>query len=164
MKSTMNRAVAAASSVLTVLCLSSGGSGSAIAQTTQGLNPTQPSGENAQAQAQGGLPEVTVEGHHEVQRQRVGRTSSGIPIEEVSISHHVGFQGVGDPVSPEGRAVLDKRIQSAAEEACQQLKELYPLDPWGAREQQRCINDAVRDAQQQVQTMIASGRIPRPNH
>lgn len=150
MKSPKKGTVVAASSVLAAF----GFAGGAVAQTS-----TAPPLQQGVQQ----LPEVTVMGHHNVQRQTVGRTSSGIPIEEVSISHHVGFQGIGDPMSPQGRAELDKRIQSAAEQACQQLKELYPLDPWGAREQQQCMSQAVNDAEQQVQTMIASGRMPRSN-
>jgi UrcA family protein len=100
------------------------------------------------------MPKITVEADHVVQKRQVGRTYTGIPIEEVSLTRHVGFRDL-DLNSPSGRAELDKRINDVAKEACKQLQQLYPLEQWET-DTDTCIANAVKNAKAQEQAIVAS--------
>jgi len=99
-------------------------------------------------------PKITVEADHEVQKRQVGTTYTGIPIEEVSLTRHVGFRDL-DLHNPSGRAELDKRIKQVAKEACKQLQQLYPLEEWET-DTDTCIANAVKNAKAQEQAIFAS--------
>jgi UrcA family protein len=45
---------------------------------------------------------------------------TGIPVEEVSLSRHVGFRDL-DLTTAAGKGELDKRIKAVAKEACNQI-------------------------------------------
>jgi len=49
---------------------------------------------------------------------------TGIPVEEVSLSRHVGFRDL-DLTTAAGKDELDKRIKAVAKEACNQIQRLY---------------------------------------
>jgi UrcA family protein len=98
--------------------------------------------------------QVTIEAAHDVQKKQVGTAYTGIPVEEVSLTRHVGFHDL-DLTSPGGRAELDKRIKNVAKEACQQLEKLYPLEEWET-DTDTCIANAVKNAKAQEQTIFAS--------
>jgi UrcA family protein len=100
------------------------------------------------------MPKITVEADHQVQKRQVGTTYTGIPIEEVSLTRHVGFRDL-DLNSPSGRAELDKRIKEVAKEACKQLQTLYPLEQWET-DTDTCIANAVKSAKAQEQAIVAS--------
>jgi UrcA family protein len=100
------------------------------------------------------MPKVTIEASHDVQKKRVGTSYTGIPIEEVSLTRHVGV-GDLDLTNPAGRAELDKRIKDVAKEACKQLETLYPLEDW-TTDRDTCIADAVKSAKAQEQQLLAS--------
>jgi UrcA family protein len=100
------------------------------------------------------MPQITVQAAHEVQKKQVGMTYTGIPIEEVSLSRHVGFRDL-DLTIPAGKEELDKRIKAVAKEACEQLEKLYPLEQWET-DTRTCIADAVKGAMKQEQTILAS--------
>lgn len=69
-------------------------------------------------------PEVTVTSTRAVEKT-VGRTASGIPIVDVSLSYGVSAKGL-DLTSSNGRAEFEKRVSDAAMEACQELGKRYP--------------------------------------
>ncbi len=69
-------------------------------------------------------PEVTVTSTRAVEKT-VGRTATGIPIVDVSLSYGVSAKGL-DLTSSSGRAEFEKRVSDAAMEACQELGKRYP--------------------------------------
>lgn len=100
------------------------------------------------------LSQITVEAKHDVQKKQVGMSYTGIPIEEVSLSRHVGFSDL-DLKTPAGKEALDKRIKAVAKEACEQIQKLYPLEQWDT-DTRTCIANAVKDAMAQEQRLFAS--------
>jgi UrcA family protein len=100
------------------------------------------------------MSQITVQAAHEVQKKQVGMTNTGIPIEQVSLSRHVGFRDL-DLTTPAGKEELDKRIKAVAKEACEQIEKLYPLEQWET-DTRTCIADAVKGAMKQEQTILAS--------
>ena len=121
-------------------------SGAAFAQTSgSGASP---------GRSNTSLPQITVAASQQVHEKQVGTSYTGIPIEEVTLSRHVGYQDLKIN-TPAGAAELDKRIDATAREACHQLKTLYPLD-MGDTDNRRCVSDAVQGAMQQVRTLEAN--------
>ena len=100
------------------------GAGSALAQTT---------------------PEVTVTSTKAVEKT-VGKTYTGVPIVDVSLSYGVSTKGL-DLTSSNGRAEFEKRVSDAATEACQELGKRYPgSTPTDAQ----CAKAATEKAMAQV--------------
>jgi UrcA family protein len=71
------------------------------------------------------VAEVTVQATRNVSTKLVGKTSSGIPIQEVSFSYGVSTAGL-DLATVAGAEELDKRINDAALAACQEVGRQYP--------------------------------------
>ncbi len=109
---------------------------------------------NSQQHNDNQIPQITVRASHEVQRKQVGMSYTGIPVEEVSLSRHVGFRDL-DLTTAAGKDELDKRIKAVAKEACNQIQKLYPLEQWDT-DTRTCIADAVKGAMAQEQTILAS--------
>jgi UrcA family protein len=131
---------------LALVAFAVGPTGTAAAQ-----NSNSPQGNDYQ------IPQITVEAAHQVKKKQVGMSNTGIPIEEVSLSRHVGFRDL-DLTSPAGKAELDKRINAVAKEACNQIEKLYPLEQWDT-DTRTCIEGAVKGAMSQEQTILeASSR------
>ncbi|HXY96855.1 MAG TPA: UrcA family protein [Steroidobacteraceae bacterium] len=70
------------------------------------------------------MPEVTVESHRVV-ATTIGRTSSGIPIVDVSLGYTVSAQGL-DIGTAIGARAFEARVSDAAKAACQELGKRYP--------------------------------------
>ncbi len=70
------------------------------------------------------MPEVTVETHRAVETT-IGRTSSGIPIKDVSMGYTVSAQGL-DIGTAIGARAFEARVSDAAKAACQELGRRYP--------------------------------------
>lgn len=114
------------------------GSGLCLALTVGGLVSLSPP-----AYAQGS----TVEGITVTAPRRVGRSSTtGAPIEEVSAQRVVSYNDL-DLRSASGAAELDKRISTAANEACRELETRYPV---GTPDAFTCAKQARAAAQSQV--------------
>jgi UrcA family protein len=126
---------------------------SALALLTIAL-PAPAADRNDNSRQKDEMPKVTIEAAHEVQKRRVGTSYTGIPIEEVSLTRHVGVSDL-DLSTPTGRAELDKRIKEVAKEACKQLETLYPLEDW-VTDRDTCIADAVKGAKAQEQQLLAA--------
>jgi UrcA family protein len=101
------------------------------------------------------MPQITVQAHQKVTTKQVGISYTGIPIEEVQLSRHVGY-GDLDLSSPEGKAALDQRIKETAKKACDQLNSLYPLEQWSNEDIQTCVDRAIDGAVTQEKTIIAA--------
>jgi UrcA family protein len=65
------------------------------------------------------MPQVIVETHRLVST-RIGTTSSGIPIKDVSMGYTVTAEGL-DISTPIGRQAFEARVSQAAMAACQEL-------------------------------------------
>src|SRR5271170_4436143 len=111
-------------------------------------------GSSAFAQDSSNLPPITVQASHGVTQKQVGVSYTGIPIEQVQLSRHVGYSDL-DLSTPAGQAALEKRIKAVAQEACKQLQTLYPLEQWDTGNR-TCVADAVKQAMQQAKSAAAS--------
>jgi len=69
-------------------------------------------------------PAVTVTSTRAVEKT-AGKTYSGVPIVDVSLTYGVSAKGL-DLTSSNGRAEFEKRVSDAAMEACQELGKRYP--------------------------------------
>jgi UrcA family protein len=101
------------------------------------------------------IPQITVQAHQKVTTKQVGVSYTGIPIEEIQLTRHVGY-GDLDLTSSEGRAALDKRIKDTAKKACEQLNTLYPLEQWTTGDNQTCVDRAIDAAITQEKAIIAA--------
>jgi len=77
------------------------------------------------AMAQEQLSEITVHAKRLMSSQVVGRTSSGVPIVNISLSYGVSLKDL-DVLSPSGMQAAEKRIDDAALSACQEIGRQYP--------------------------------------
>jgi UrcA family protein len=111
-------------------------------------------GSSAFAQDSNSLAPITVQASHGVTQKQVGMSYTGIPIEQVQLSRQVGYSDL-NLSTPAGRAALDKRITTVAQEACKQLQTLYPLEQWDTGNR-TCVADAVEHAMQQAQSAAAA--------
>jgi UrcA family protein len=68
---------------------------------------------------------VTVQASRVVNTKTAGRTASGVPIVDVSLSYGVSTAGL-DLVSHAGVMELEKRVHDAAQGACKELGRQYP--------------------------------------
>jgi UrcA family protein len=70
------------------------------------------------------MGEVTVQASR-VNKQTVGRTASGVPIVDISLSYGVSAKDL-DLASHAGAVELQKRVTDAAHAACKELGRQYP--------------------------------------
>lgn len=70
------------------------------------------------------MPEVVVESHRAV-ATTIGKTSSGIPIVDVSLGYTVSSQGL-DIGTAIGARAFEARVKDAARAACEELGKRYP--------------------------------------
>lgn len=71
------------------------------------------------------MDEITVQGTRMVTTKVVGKTYSGIPINDISISYGVIIKGL-DLASHAGFMEAEKRVKDVAETACKELGRRYP--------------------------------------
>ncbi len=97
------------------------------------------------AQAQE-LEEVVVEAHHVVTTKQVGRTSSGIPIVEMSVSYRVSTEGL-DLSKHADMELMEKRVKDAALSACKDISHEWPF---AAPSDEECARDAAHKPLEKV--------------
>jgi UrcA family protein len=90
-----------------------------------------------------------------VVRESAGRTDRGVPLEVVSISHHVSY-GDLDLSKPDDVATFKKRVTAAAKEGCDQLDRLYPLGSLPNPSNQNCERTATEEGMAQADMVIAA--------
>jgi hypothetical protein len=91
------------------------------------------------------IEQITVTAPRTVERAVVGRSSSGMPMEEISLSRSVSLVGF-DLKKAVDVARVEQLIDEAAEDNCKQLDSLYPLvtsDP-------RCVKLAADEAKHKL--------------
>lgn len=96
------------------------------------------------------LPPITI-GAGVVTKTHIGYSSSGIPTEQVTITHRVSYTDL-DLTKQVGAAELKRRVKETARAACKQLDELYPLE---AKNVQECTRITLAKASPQVESAIA---------
>lgn len=69
--------------------------------------------------------EITVQGTRVMSTKSAGRTSTGVPILDVSLSYGVSTAGL-DLASHVGALELEKRVHGAAVAACKEIGRKYP--------------------------------------
>jgi UrcA family protein len=97
--------------------------------------------------------EVTVQASRAT-RTTIGRTPSGIPIQDVSLSFGVSTEGL-DLTTASGRQELEKRVSDAAMEACSRLGRQFPQSTPSDSE---CARSATNKAMAQVQQLEAAAK------
>jgi UrcA family protein len=96
---------------------------------------------------------VTVQASR-VMKKDAGRTSSGIPIVDMSLSYGVSTSGL-DLVKHADVVELEKRVNDAARAACQELGRQYPDSTPGDAE---CTRASVSNAMPRVHELVSAAR------
>lgn len=102
---------------------------------------------------------VTVEAVR--QAKVVGRTSSGVPIEQITLTRKVSYTDL-DLKTQAGAAELEKRVKDTAKSACDELDTLYPLTKTAA-ETATCVKKSTDDAMVMVRRAIAVAAVAAKN-
>lgn len=95
------------------------------------------------------LPTITIGAV--MTKTHIGTSSSGIPLEEITVTHRVSYADL-NLTTQAGAAELKRRVKETARAACKQLDELYPLEAKNVRE---CTNIALAKVSPQVENAIA---------
>jgi len=95
--------------------------------------------------------EVRVEASRIV-KQDVGRTPTGIPLKEYSLSYEVSLDDL-DLASSAGLAAANKRVNNAALEAC---KEIGKAAPYSRPNDDECAAAAAKPAIEKIRQAAAS--------
>src|SRR5215469_3463382 len=91
------------------------------------------------------MPEVIVEAHRAA-LTRIGTTSQGVPINEVSMGYTVTAEGL-DISTPIGAKAFEARVSHAAMAACQQITSQFHS---GRPSDEECARQATEKAMAQV--------------
>lgn len=100
------------------------------------------------------IQEVTVQASRNIEKHQVGRSSSGVPIVDISLSYGVSYAGL-DLVSHAGFLELQKRVNDAALQACKELNRQYPI---GAPDEKDCAKAAADAAMVKVNELTAAAK------
>lgn len=101
------------------------------------------------------MGEVTVQASR-VMSKVVGKTSSGVPIEDVSLSYGVSAKDL-DLSSHAGAMELQKRVADAAQSACKEIDRQYP-----GTSDQNCAKNATAKAMVKVNELLdAAAKKPK---
>jgi UrcA family protein len=100
------------------------------------------------------VEEVTVQGKRDLTTEVVGRTSSGIPLVNISLSDSASAAGL-DLASSAGAAELARRVNAAARAACREIGRRYPdAEPGDAQ----CTEAAANEAMVKARKLIAAAQ------
>ena|ERR1700683_160577 len=104
------------------------------------------------------MGEVTVQASRVVSKT-VGKTASGVPIVDISLSYGVSAKDL-DLASHTGAMELQKRVTDAAKAACKELDRQYP---GSAPSDFDCVKDATARAMVKVNELTAAAA-NKPSH
>ena len=99
------------------------------------------------------LQEIVVTGKG-VATQPAGKTASGVPIVDMSITYGVSYAGL-DLTSAAGAAEIEKRVNDAAKDACKELSAKRPLQQFTTSEAE-CAKSAADKAMVKVHELEAA--------
>jgi len=108
-----------------------------------------------------GVPEVKVQAtrviNTAISAKTVGRTSSGVPIKEITLSYGVSAEGL-DLSTNTGATAFEQRVKDAAEQACKDISHQYPdATPGDAQ----CAKTAADAAMPRVHELVAAAEKTR---
>jgi UrcA family protein len=108
-----------------------------------------------------GLPEVKVQATRVISSsmsaKTVGKTASGVPIQDVTLSYGVNAQGL-DLSTHTGAKAFEQRVKDAAEQACKDIGRQYPDSTPGDAD---CAKAAADQAMVRVNELIAAAEKTR---
>jgi len=102
--------------------------------------------------------EVTVQGTRMMTTEAAGRTTTGIPLVNVSLSYGVSIADL-DLASQYGPIALEKRVRDAAMAACQEIGRQYPLS---TPSDEACAKAAADKAMVKVRELVLAARKKLP--
>lgn len=88
---------------------------------------------------------MVVTGSRGLTQKEVGKTASGLPIQEISLSHTVKIADL-DPNSAAGLAEIERRVTAAAKAACDEIDRMAlgnPTSPSDAACVKRAVDAAM---------------------
>jgi UrcA family protein len=108
-----------------------------------------------------GVPEVKVQATRIISSamsaKTVGKTSSGVPIQDVTLSYGVNAQGL-DLSTNTGAKAFEQRVKDAAEQACKDIGRQYPDSTPSDAD---CAKAAADQAMVRVNELIAAAEKTR---
>ncbi len=103
-----------------------------------------------------GVPEVKVQATRvvasSITAKTVGRSSSGVPIQDVTLSYGVSSEGL-DLSTHTGAVAFEQRVKDAAEQACKEIGRQYPNSTPSEAE---CAKTAADGAMAKVHEAVAA--------
>ena len=99
------------------------------------------------------VQEIVVTARGDVAVKPAGRSTSGVPIVDMSISYGVSYAGL-DLASAVGVAELEKRVNDAAKEACKEIAAKRPFQQFATSEAE-CAKAAADKALVKVHDLEA---------
>ncbi|MDE2136762.1 MAG: UrcA family protein [Gammaproteobacteria bacterium] len=103
-----------------------------------------------------GLPEVKVEATRVVtgaiSAKTMGKTASGVPVKDVTLSYGVSSEGL-DLSTHTGALAFEQRVKDAADQACKEISRQYPDATPGEAE---CAKRAANGAMAQLHAAVAA--------
>lgn len=99
------------------------------------------------------LPTINIEASV-VSKKVIAMSSSGVPTEQVTVTRRVSYSDL-DLKTYAGAAALKRRVEDAAQAACKQIDELYPIEQAQAPS---CVKDSVAAADEQVKAAVAAAQ------
>jgi UrcA family protein len=99
------------------------------------------------------MEEIVVEAP--IVRRQVGRSASGVKIEVIELRRRLSYADL-DLSQHVDVTELKTRIETTAKQSCEQLSDMFPLNPSDRGEVHRCTNQAVDGTEEQVQAAIAA--------
>jgi UrcA family protein len=101
-----------------------------------------------------GVEQVTVQANPGLTTKVVGRTSSGVPLVDISLSYGASAAGL-DLASNAGAAELARRVNDAARAACREIGRRYPdATPSDAQ----CAKAAAGEAMVKARKVVAAAQ------
>jgi UrcA family protein len=105
-----------------------------------------------------GLEEITVQGTRVLDAKDAGRSSTGVPIVNVSLSYGVSIADL-NLASQYGPIALEKRVHDAAKAACEEIGRKYPKS---TPSDEVCTKVAADKAMVKVRELVAAARQKLP--
>ena len=102
--------------------------------------------------AQSAPQEVTVQAKRMTSTTLVGRSASGIPIVDISLSYGVSTEGL-DLATNSGATALADRVKDAAAAACKEIGQKYPD---ATPSEADCAKNATHKAMTKVNELVAA--------
>ena len=100
------------------------------------------------------VEEVTVQAQRGLTMKVVGRTSSGVPLVDMSLGYGVNAAGL-DLASNAGAAELARRINEAARAACSEIGRQYPA---AAPSDAECAKSAAGEAMVKARKLVTAAQ------